>query len=128
MKHLPAAILFVLGIWYSGTTQAQTNITNDYVVISTGEVTNSQPYLDALDAANWESYRLRNNRSHLSFANGFTIELKSAIELVNSGISVNPSNYKLENSQGYSSPILVLMPGNIIGIETQTPSVKMKNN
>src|ERR1700741_5374490 len=88
--------------------KAQSNLTNDYIVISTSNVESSTPYTAALDAANWEDYRLQNQRLQLAFDNGFTLELKSAMEMVNLGYPLNISSYRMDNPAGYVAPVLHL--------------------
>jgi hypothetical protein len=100
MKHLSAALAFLVCLCFVQSTQAQTNFTNDYVVITTNDVPNVQSYTDALDAANWEDFRLQNQRCQLAFDNGFTIELKSAVELFNAGQPLIVTNYRVDNPSG----------------------------
>lgn len=122
---MKAALLagFTLILLSVKTLSAQTNINNDYVIISTADVTDQSPYIAALDAANWESFRLQDQRFQMSFENGYTIELKSAIEMLNLGYPLNLTNYQTSYPSGMAAPILELFPNNIIGIKAQnTPS------
>src|SRR5687767_11785012 len=109
MKYLFAGclILFISSVSYS-----QTNFENDYVFTSTQQVESMDSYKEALDDANWESYRLRNQRSVFVFDNGLTIELKSAVELLNAGYSINLNAYAENRPADYKSPVLTLLPGN----------------
>lgn len=100
--------------------EAQANITNDYIIISTADVALTTPYTDALDAANWEPFRLQNQHYQLAFENGFTIELKSAIELLNAGYPLNLNNYETGLPVGYITPTLTLLAGNVIGMAVNT--------
>ncbi len=130
MKYTAIVVLFlVLGIssQFINAQSASANITNDYVVISNGDVTNTTPYTDAMDAANWETYRLQNQRYQLAFDNGFIIELKSATELLNLGYPLNLNNYQASLPSGYIPPVLRLLPGNVVGMVIQ-PSSNTKNN
>lgn len=130
MKYSTLVVLFlVLGIssQFINAQSTPTNITNDYVIISNGDVTNTIPYTDAMDAANWETYRLQNQRYQLAFDNGFTIELKSATELLNLGYPLNLNNYQATLPVGYVPPVLRLLSGNVIGMVIQ-PSSNTKNN
>jgi hypothetical protein len=123
MKKLHTTVLSLLCLLFSHFIQAQTNITNDYVVISTAGVSDTAPYTAALDAANWEGFRLQNERYQLSFENGFTIELKSAVELLNLGYPLNIANYQPGLPVGYTPPTLTLLSGNVIGMAVHsTPS------
>ena len=96
--------------------QAQTNLTNDYIIVSTGNVSETTSYSNALDDANWEPYRLQNQRYQLSFDNGFSIELKSVVEMLNLGYALNLSEYKTENPIGFVPPVLTILSGNTVGM------------
>jgi hypothetical protein len=48
------------------------------------------------------------------------IELKSAVEMVNLGYSLNIPTYRIENPIGFIPPILKLLSGNKIGMQVQT--------
>src|SRR5688572_14672068 len=104
------------------TISAQINITNDYVILTNDRLPDQASYEVALDAANWELYRLQDKRFKLSFDNGLTIELKSAAELIIAGHSLILSSYPIEKPQGYIPPTLKLLPGNMIGMEIQQSS------
>lgn len=110
------SLVGLLCLFLTGTLKAQSNFTNDYVIVSTAGQTNLADYTQALDNANWETYRLQNSRVTLSFQNGFTIELKSATELQAEGFQVNPSVYRESQPSGYLAPVLHLLPGNKIGV------------
>ena len=125
MKHL--FYLVVCVIFITSTTYAQANITNDYVVTSTAGLTEASAYTDALDFANWEPYRLLNQRVQYSFDNGFTIELKSAVELVNLGYPLNLSDYNEQNDPEYIFPVLKLLANNYIGMESSVSSTFNKH-
>jgi hypothetical protein len=124
MKKLTTIVLFLTCLSFSHFIQAQTNITNDYVIITTAGVSDAAPYTAALDAANWEGFRLQNERYQLSFENGFTIELKSAVELLNLGYPLNISNYQNGLPVGYVPPTLSLLSGNVIGTAVHTTPSK----
>lgn len=96
----------------------QSNITNDYTITTTAGLSDTTAYTNALDAADWEPYRLQDTRLKFSFDNGFTIELKSAVELLNLGYPINIVEYKTIYPIGYSLPFLKLLPGNIIGMQS----------
>ena len=125
MKQLFYLIICITIITNSA--QAQSNFTNDYVVISTADVSETTPYTDALNAADWEPYRLQNQRVQYSFDNGFTIELKSATELVNLGYSLNLGDYRAQNESGYVYPVLKLFGNNYVGMEMTVNSTSTKH-
>lgn len=126
MKHVFCLAVFV--IFIIKTAHTQTNITNDYIITSTAGLTETTAYTNALDFANWEPYRLLNQRVQYSFDNGFTIELKSAIELVNLGYSLNLANYREQNDPGYVYPILKLLADNYIGMEAVVNQASNKHH
>jgi len=100
----------------------QTNFTHDYVITSSGGDLSS--YSQAMDAANWEPYRLKNQRVVFSFDSGVTVELKSAVELLNLGYSINLNSYQESFPAGYKIPTLTLLSGNKVGMVVETPPVK----
>jgi hypothetical protein len=106
------------------TASAQTNITDDYVVTATGDVVDQTAYLAAMDAANWEPFRLQNERFQMSFENGYTVELKSAIEMLNLGYPLNLASYQTNYPAGMAHPTLELFPNHIIGIKVQNAPSK----
>ncbi len=120
MKYLTAFACCLIICICSGYSQSASNYTNDYVIVSTSNVEDVTPYTLALDEANWEPYRLQNQRYQLSFDNGLIIELKSAVEMVNLGYSLNIPTYRIENPIGFIPPILKLLAGNKIGMQVQT--------
>ena len=124
MKHLPAILMIGIMGFIIHPLTGQSNITNDYVIVSTAGITDITSYTNALDAANWEPYRLQNQRYQLSFENGFSIELKSAIELLNVGYPLNLSTYPLEKPAGYIAPTLELLGANRIGMKIHTTPSK----
>lgn len=129
MKHLAAVLLGLILNFSASAIYAQTNITNDYIIVSSSEVLDTKPYTDALDAANWENFRLQNMRRTLAFENGFTIELKSAVELLNLGYPVNLNNYPTSLPDDYVAPTLELLAGNVIGMKIHTkPSKSVHKN
>ena len=123
MKHLHKPIWVIFLFFIPFLLNAQSNITNDYIVISSAEVTDNTPYISALDAADWEPYRLQNQRFQLSFDNGFSIELKSAVEMLNLGYPLNINEYRTENDIGYIPPILKLLSGNYIGMVVSSTNI-----
>ena len=127
MNRFTAIIMLCIVFSFSAKSlQAQSNLTNDCVIISTAGVASTTPYTEALDAANWETYRIQNQRVELVFDNGFSIQLKSAVELLNLGYPLNLNNYRTENPVGYVAPTLKLLPGNVIGMEINSNTSKYR--
>lgn len=126
MKNTRYLLLGALFFFGANFLKAQSNLTNDYIVISTVNVETPETYTAALDAADWESFRLQNQRRQLAFDNGFSLELKSAVEMLNLGYPLNIANYPLDLPVGYNAPVLHLMPGNVVGVEI-TPAIQSKH-
>jgi len=127
MRNAALMVVFALVIVSSKTLSAQTNITNDYIILDQVGVNNLSDYTTALDAANWETYRLRDVGYQLIFDTGFKIELKSASQLVAEGVILNISSYQTSLPSGYVPPVLKLLPGNVIGMQIQ-PTTNTKNH
>jgi hypothetical protein len=104
----------ILGLNIAG---AQTNLTNDYVIVSNGTVSDLTNYTVALDAADWENYRLQNERNSFSFENGLTFQVKSTMEMIAQGTILVLSNYPAALPAAYQPPILRLLSGNLISME-----------
>jgi hypothetical protein len=114
---LVGSILFIL--INSVPAFSQTNISNDYVVTSVGGVTDQTPYIAAMDVANWEAFRLQDQRFQMSFENGYAVELKSVTEMLNLGYPLNINNYQVNYPANKAHPTLELLVNNIIGIKVQ---------
>jgi hypothetical protein len=126
MKKTKLLFLAVLFFFTVNFLKAQSNLTNDYIVISTSNVETPETYTVALDAADWETFRLQNQRRELTFDNGFSLELKSAVEMLNLGYPLNIANYPLDLPPGYTPPVLHLLAGNLVGVEI-TPTIQGKH-
>lgn len=105
-----SSILFI-GFIYSQTPQ------NSFVIIENGNAENISDYQNAIQNADFESYRLRNDRLQLSFDNGLKFELVSAYEMQQLGYNIDPINYKENNPLNYQPPVLILGSNGMIGAQ-----------
>ncbi len=64
-----------------------------YRITNHGTVIDIQPYVNALNAANMQYHRLKNQRNIIVFDTGVTVELFSGAELIASGREINLENY-----------------------------------
>ncbi len=121
-KLLKPIIVFVfIGFTFMVKAQEENNIT--YKIIDNGSVTNIQPYIDAMNSANFKYHRLRNNRNIIIFDTGVKIELYSANELIASGKNINATDYPESFSSTRQVPLFVLGANNFI-LEQHTSSGK----
>lgn len=96
-----------------------------YIIVENGIVTNIQPYINALNTANFNNHRLKSKRNTIEFEEGVKVVIFSAEEVLANGItSINPNDFpsQIEN---YTSPIFKLANNNyIIESKNYTPSYK----
>lgn len=131
MKKIQTFILTVILMSFSQYLSAQENNAakefnaQTYIIIENGNVTNIQPYIDALNTANLNNHRLKSERNTIVFEEGVKVELFSAEEVLANGItSINPNDFpsQIEN---YTPPIFKLGNNNyIIESKKYTPSYK----
>jgi len=114
----------LLSIFCCAFLYARTNFTNDYIVLNTSGVTTPETYIAALDDANWEQFRLLDQKRQFKFENGFTFELKSAREILTLGYPVDLNKYSNHIPVNYQPPVLKLLAGNKIGMETHPVTIK----
>ncbi len=115
MKITLFTLLFFIGL-HSGQILAQTKtIPNSYEIVQNTLLSQEDFYKNAINKSNLENYRLKNDRVHLMFENGFVLELFSAKEIhiinktivVDSYVSEFPAIYKLPTFRILASGALV---------------------
>lgn len=117
-----ALLLFVFLVFViSAKAQEQQNVT--YKIIENGSVKNIQPYIDALNTANFKYHRLRSKRTTITFDTGLKVELFSATELAAAGKNVNPADYPESFPAKREEPLFKLGPNNFI-LEEHTSTGK----
>lgn len=96
-----------------------------YSIVENGNVTNIQPYIDALNTANLNNHRLKSERNTIGFEEGVKVVIFSAEEVLANGItSINPNDFpsQIEN---YTPPVFKLANSNyIIESKKYTPNYK----
>lgn len=95
-----------------------------FQITHNGTATNIQEYQSAIQNANFEIYRLRNERVSLSFDNGLTFELLSAYEMQQAGYQVEIGSYRESNATDYEAPTLFLGPNGLIGAQYNSTNFK----
>lgn len=122
MKTTPTSSLlrlFVLFsfllIGYTANAQDQKEVKEQtYKIVDNGSVTNIQPYIDALNNSDMRNHRLRNKRYTIVFDKGVKVELFSATEISNSGLTRNVSEYPEDFDSTRQEPIFALGANNFI--------------
>jgi hypothetical protein len=109
-------LLCIVLLFFSIQLQAQTP-SGSFQITENGMAENVGPYVAAIQNANFETYRLQNQRVSLSFDNGLTFELLSAAEMQQAGFEVSLSNYREANDPDYQAPILFLAPNGMIAAQ-----------
>ena len=122
MKNTPTSsflkifVLFsFLILGYSAKAQEQKEVKGQtYTIVDNGSVTNIQPYIDALNNSDMRNHRLLNKRYIVVFEKGVKVELFSATEISNSGLSRNLSEYPEDFTSSRQEPIFALGADNFI--------------
>jgi hypothetical protein len=120
---IAALILFVLLLGFNLKTQAQEKNEKTYQIKDKGNVTNIQPYIDAMDKADMTNHRLRDQRHTITFKTGLTIELFSANELIENGYNIQPANYATKFTSPRKEPVFDIAANDFI-IEYHTSGQK----
>ncbi|MBS1647737.1 MAG: hypothetical protein JST67_10390 [Bacteroidetes bacterium] len=66
-------------------------------------------YIQQIEKANMENYRLKSKDVVLKFENGFTCTMLSAKTLFTNGFQVNPANYPEEFPKDFSLPSMRIL-------------------
>jgi hypothetical protein len=84
-------------------------ISNSYTILNNKNPEKETFYKKSIEAADMEQYRLRNTRRHLSFDNGFVLELQSAKELFLKNQQTNINNYEVGSAQTPEAPVFFVL-------------------
>lgn len=94
------------------------NSTYTFRIISSSTLSQEDFYKQSIASANLESYRLRNERVILNFKGGFQVELYSAEEILQRGISqINPMDYLLSFPKDFKLPLFDVHPNGMLSAE-----------
>ena len=108
MKKIFVTCFVLCSFWSVGQTST-------FEIKSVGNEIASDELKNAMNDANFDAFRLYNDRRTLKFKSGAIVELKSVTELVLAGIKVDRENYLKDGvPKGYIEPIYALINGNIV--------------
>tara|TARA_B100000809_G_scaffold260154_1_gene306550 strand:+ start:4602 stop:4994 length:393 start_codon:yes stop_codon:yes gene_type:complete len=115
----PSLFLTIIGIFIL--TSAGFSQKNTYEVATKNNVANISDYTDAMDKADFDSYRYINKTRKITFKSGVVIELLSANELKEKNISFDASKASIYNSKTETNHIYHIgNKGHILaGVETK---------
>lgn len=107
----------MMGLWLSNSfAQQNQTIPGSFSVIGEDDQTKRSFYVQSIEKADMEKFRLKNEDVALHFQNGFECVLFSAKSLIIKGISVNPNMYPEQFQPTYTLPVFTIQPsGQIVG-------------
>lgn len=79
-----------------------------YVITDKAQVREINLYITAIEKANWDKYRLINERRVITFQKGVKIELLSADEMTEKGMEVDLSKILKQKPTTLYKPVFVL--------------------
>ena len=109
MKIVYSLFLLLSFSLFSNKNSAQTTFKNSFAVNKLANADNEAFYQKSIEAADMESYRLKDKRTTLVFENGFEVEMFSAKELFVKGEAINPNSYKESFAPKYELPIFNIL-------------------
>lgn len=112
------AVLFsMMGFGVSSAIAQQNHtIPGSFSVVGEDDQTKKTFYVQSIENADMEKFRLRNEDVALHFQNGFECVLFSAKSLIIKGINVNPNLYSEKFAATYTLPVFTIQPsGQIVG-------------
>ena len=119
MKNLIIAIGITL---FSSSFFAQDK---SYVIKDNAQVADINLYVTAIEKANWNKYRLVDERRVITFKEGVKIELLSANEMTEKGLEINHSEVLKQSPKESYQPLFVLSDNGFI-IEQHSYKPKRK--
>ena len=107
----------IMGLSIStGYAQQNQTISDSFSIIGEESQSKKEFYVQAIEKADMEQFRLRNDDVTLHFQNGFDCVLLSAKALVIKGVSVNPNLYVEKFAPKYILPVFTIQAsGQITG-------------
>lgn len=87
-------------------------------------------YVQSIEAANLETFRLKDKRVVIHFDNGFDLELLSAQELFIQGKLTDASIYPVDKPKGYKEPVMTVLDNGklVAAVNTEKPVKKANVN
>jgi hypothetical protein len=121
LKLFTLLFFFLIGVNQS---RAQKEVKDQtYTIVDNGSVTDIQPYINALNNSEMKNHRLLNTRYTIVFQSGLKVELFSATEISNKGLSINLSEYPESFASSRRDPVFALGANDFI-IEYHTSGSK----
>ncbi|OFY83624.1 MAG: hypothetical protein A3F72_05520 [Bacteroidetes bacterium RIFCSPLOWO2_12_FULL_35_15] len=111
---IKSLVLFTVLFLSSREAFAQEKNNATFSVISKSKITNVEPYVKAVEAANFSCYHLRKTRRKITFDTGVVIELFSITEMMGKGVKFNASCIADESKLEKNPPIYNLSETGII--------------
>ena len=110
-------LISVMVLWLSnGIAQQNQTIPGSFSIIGEDNQTQKTFYVQSIEKADMEKFRLRNEDVALHFQNGFECVLFSAKSLIIKGINVDPNLYPDQFKATYTLPVFTIQPsGQIVG-------------
>ncbi len=116
MKKIMILGFFAITFQYSIVAQTSSREKNDvtFSITQKGNVVDLNPYISAIEKANFSCYHFENNRRKLVFDNGLVVELFSAKEMIGKNTGFDLSCLTNETQMSKEKPKYHLDPSGII--------------
>jgi hypothetical protein len=85
-----------------------------YLITDEAQVGDINIYITAIEKANWDKYRMIDERRVIKFKKGVIIELLSANEMTEKGMEINQSLVLKQSPTGIYQPLFVLSDNGFI--------------
>src|SRR4051812_17825594 len=82
-------LIFAIMFYGAKTITAQEKNNSTFAIINQAGITNIQPYILAIEKANFNCYHLKKNRRKITFDTGVVVELYSLDEMHSKGVAFN---------------------------------------
>lgn len=112
--YFPVIIFILVSFFLLTGISAQ--ISSSFIIIEKGKEADSSPYIEALNKADMNNYRLLDKRVRIIFDAGVIAELLSAKELSAKGIKIQLDKFREEFPVNFQLPQFALKNGFIIAL------------
>lgn len=102
---LTISITFLFQLEYSYAQEGISATKSSYEIVANTTDHNNQYFINALENANMESYRLKNSNVNITFKEGVKCIIISASELSKFDNKININNYKENFIDGFTMPL-----------------------
>lgn len=108
-------LISMMGLWLSNSfAQQNQTIPGSFSVIGEDDQTKKTFYVQSIEKADFEKYRLKTKDVVLEFRNGFKLVLSSADKLSIQGIEINIGQYSDDLAPDYTYPIFKIDESGIV--------------